>query len=417
MDSNHLTRIRGVNLMSSPRRPARALATLSVAALLLAACASEDAAPTNPPPAATATPGAATPAAMPAASPAGMEAPKPATTIPSMAPPPPGGTPAVPPAGGGEPVAAMPPNGTPAMPPAAAEPPPEMGTPTIFWLDLGNNSVYRANADGSMAERFASGGLLQAPDGITVDPVDKHVFVLNMGGVGVGGGNNASLVRYNLDGDGGEAIIPPGTRVGDQAFNTGKQVTMDRVNRKLYMGDREGSKVWRSDMDGSNLEVLVSGHEIRQVVGVAADPTVNHFYFSDRNGKKLFRAPMEMKAGQTHADRDDLELLYVDTASNAMPLDLELDLKSRTLYWTDRQQDKVFAMGMDLPAGEDAMTRTDVKTVAMGLNDVIGLGYDHQDGVLFATHSRAVSRMKADGSELKQIGMNGTTGIAFVRIP
>jgi len=144
---------------------------------------------------------------------------------------------------------------------------------------------------------------------------------------------------------------------------------------------------------------------------------MNHFYFTDRNGKKLFRAPMQLKAGQTHADRDDLELLYVDKAPNAMPLDLELDLKTRTLYWTDRQQNKVFGMPMDLPADENPMTRTDVKTIASNLTDVIGLGYDHQDGVLYVTHSRAVSRMKTDGTELKQIGMNGTTGIAFVRLP
>jgi DNA-binding beta-propeller fold protein YncE len=302
------------------------------------------------------------------------------------------------------------------MPPAAAEPSVETGTPTIFWLDITGGRVSRANADGSGAMLFASGAPLSGPDGITVDPVDGHVFVLNMGSV-IGGANNASLVRYKLDGSGAEVIIPPGTQVGGETFNTGKQVTMDRVNRKLYMGDREGSKVWRSDMDGSNLEVLVSGHGIQQIVGVAADPTMNHFYFSDRNGKKLFRAPMQLKDGQTHADRDDLELLYVDPAGNAMPLDLELDLESRTIYWTDRQQDPVFAMGMDLPAGEDAMTRGDVKTVAMGLNDVIGLGFDHQEGMLYATYSGSVARFKTDGSGMERIGSNGTTGIAFVRIP
>jgi sugar lactone lactonase YvrE len=265
--------------------------------------------------------------------------------------------------------------------------------------------------------RFASGPPLFAPDGIAVDPVDKHVFVLNMGGEGLGGANNASLVRYKLDGSGAEVIVPPGSKADGQTFNTGKQVTLDRVNRKLYMGDREGSKVWRCDLDGKNLEVLVSGHGLQQVVGVAPDPSKGHFYFSDRNGKKLFRANMKMPDGKTHADRDDVELLYLDKALNAMPLDIELDSKTRIMYWTDRQQNTVFGMPMDLPAGQDGMTRTDVKRVATNLRDVIGLAYDHQDGMLYVTHSGSVSRFKTDGSGLERIGMNGTTGINFVRIP
>jgi hypothetical protein len=192
---------------------------------------------------------------------------------------------------------------------------------------------------------------------------------------------------------------------------------MDKVNRKLYMGDREGSKVWRCDMDGKNLQVLISGHQIQQVVGVAPDPIKKQFYFSDRNGKKLFRANMEMPAGKTHADRDDVELLYVDKAANAMPLDIELDVKERIMYWTDRQQNKVFSMSMDMPMGMDGNTRTDVKVVAEGLVDVIGLGFDHEAKVLYATHSGSVSSFKAAGGDTpKRIGSNGVTGIAFTKI-
>lgn len=293
--------------------------------------------------------------------------------------------------------------------------PEDMGTPTLYWLAIIAKSATTAASDGGGAKPFAMGTPLPAPDGVTVDPVGKHVFILNMG-VATGGANNGSLFRFNLDGTGFEEIMKAGTKVGNDTFNTGKQVTIDRMNNKLYLGDREGSKVWRCDLDGKNLEVLVSAHGIMQVVGVAADPMKNEFYFSDRNGKKLFKANMKMPDGKTHADRDDLTLLYVDKAPNAMPLDLELDLKTRTLFWTDRQQNKVFSMPMDLPAGQDPMTRTDVKTVASNLTDVIGLGYDHQEGVLYATHSMTVSRFKTDGSDLKKIGTNGTTGIAFARI-
>ncbi|HET8938582.1 MAG TPA: hypothetical protein VFN67_34290 [Polyangiales bacterium] len=292
----------------------------------------------------------------------------------------------------------------------------EDNAPALFWLEIAGGTVTRAAADGSGAKVIASGAPLAAPDGVTVDPVGKHFFVLNMGNV-IGGSNSGSLVRYDLDGSNPEVIMKPGTKVDDITFNTGKQVTIDLQNHKLYLGDREGSKVWRCDYDGSNLEVLVSGHDIDQIVGVGADPKARQFYFSDRNGKKLFRANMDMPAGKTHENRDDVELLYVDKAQSAMPLDIELDVDKRIIYWTDRYQNKVFGMSMDMPDGETPMTRSDVKTIASNLSQPIGLALDHESGVLYVTHVGAVSSVKTDGSDLKMIGSNGSTGIAFVKFP
>jgi sugar lactone lactonase YvrE len=283
-------------------------------------------------------------------------------------------------------------------------------------LDIASGIVTKSGADGAGAMVVASGSPLSAPDGVTIDPEGKHFFVLNMGTV-IGGGNTGSLVRYDLDGSNPEVIMKPGAKAGDVTFNTGKQVTIDRVNHKLYLGDREGSKVWRCDLDGGNLEVLVSGHGVMQIVGVGADPTKRQFYFSDRNGKKLFRASMDMPAGETHADRKDVEMIYAEKAASAMPLDIELDLEHRQIYWTDRTQNKVFGMGMDMPAGATAMDRTDIKTVASNLTQAIGLAFDHKEGMLYVTSSGTVSMVKPDGTGLKSIGSSGSTGISFARIP
>jgi hypothetical protein len=306
-----------------------------------------------------------------------------------------------------------------AMDPATTPPaddvmlPHDTGTPTLIWLEIASGTVTKAGADGSNPMVIASSS--SAPDGVTIDPEGKHFFVLNMGTV-IGGGNGGSLVRYNLDGSGSEIIMPRGSMADGETFNTGKQVTIDRVNKKLYMGDREGSKVWRVDYDGKNLEVLISGHDIDQIVGVGADPTKRHFYFSDRNGKKLYRASMDMPAGKTHADRDDLELIYVEKVSNAMPLDIELDLELRQIYWTDRRRNMILGMNMDMPMGETADNRTDVKTVLDGLTEAIGLAFDHQEKTLFVTHSGTVTSVKTDGTGRKVIGSSGSTGISFARL-
>jgi hypothetical protein len=425
--------------------PHRNVSACALIALALVGCGSETATSTDGAGTAeTTTPATTGGAAGAVASASGSSATKPAasgTTTPSStsaapagsapATTPPAGATTTPPAG----AATTPPASAPTTPPTdPAAPPPaggatppttstdvelpvEMGTPTLFWLQIETNAAYTANADGSGQKVFATGSPMSAPDGVAVDTKDGWVYVLNMGSV-LGGSNSGSLVRYKLDGSSPETIMPARSMADGETFNTGKQVSMDKVNRKLYMGDREGSKVWRCDMDGKNLEVLISGHDIQQVVGVSPDPIAKQFYFSDRNGKKLFRAGMEMPAGKTHADRDDVELLYTDKAGNAMPLDIELDVKDRVMFWTDRQQNKVFSMPMDMPAGMDGNTRTDVKTVASGLTDVIGLGYDHEAKVLYATHSGTVSSFKADGSDMpKRIGTNGRTGLVFTKLP
>lgn len=299
--------------------------------------------------------------------------------------------------------------------PGTVQLPVDVGTPTLYWLEIVSGVVVKGSPEGGRQMNVVTGGMLSAPDGVTIDPEGKHFFVLNMGTV-IGGGNQGSLIRYNLDGSGGEAIMKAGAMADGETFNTGKQVTIDRVDKKLYMGDREGSKVWRCDYDGGNLQVLVSEHGVQQIVGVGADPTKKHFYFSDRNGKKLFRAGMDMPAGETHADRKDVELIYVEKVNNSMPLDIELDLEERMIYWTDRTQGKIQGMHMDIPAGETPENRTDVKTIKDGLTEAIGLAYDHQEKMLFVTHNGTVSKVKTDGSGFDGIGTSGRTGIAFARI-
>jgi sugar lactone lactonase YvrE len=400
MGSSTLTTVRGA---------------FGIAVLLVAGCAAEDATPVDTKTQGPAVMSTANPTAAVPSTPVATAQP-PAAMTPGMTPAP---APTAPPASTPSQMAPAPAGDTQATPPGAppVELPVEMGTPTLFWLDIGTDRAFRANADGSGAMQIAAGAPLSAADGVAVDPVDGHVFILNMGSI-TGGANNASLVRYGLDGSNPEVLIPPGTRVGDQAFNTGKQIAMDPVNRTLYMADREGGKVWRSDLDGKNLEVLVSGHGIMQVVGVGPDPINKHFYFSDKPGHKIFRAGMDMPDGQTHDNREDVELLYVDSDVRiASSLDIELDIEARRVYWTDKDQNIVFGMSMDMPAGQDANTRTDVENVVTGMTGVIGLAFDEQEGMLYATHSGSVSSFKTDGSDLKRIGMNGSTGISFVRLP
>ena len=48
---------------------------------------------------------------------------------------------------------------------------------------------------------------------------------------------------------------------------------------------------------------------------------------------RIFRAKIDIPKGETPADRTDIEVLFDGLPE---PIDLELDLKNRFIYWTDR---------------------------------------------------------------------------------
>ena len=67
--------------------------------------------------------------------------------------------------------------------------------------------------------------------------------------MGVPNRNDGKIERADLDGGNRKTIIPEG------ATFTPKQIHLDRKNRKLYWSDREGMRVMRSNLDGSNIDM------------------------------------------------------------------------------------------------------------------------------------------------------------------
>jgi hypothetical protein len=279
---------------------------------------------------------------------------------------------------------------------------------TLYWLDINASRVMRS-------QDFTSGAAIvmrtgTAPDGVAVDVAGGKVYWTNMGSLlGTGGG---SLQRANLDGSDVETIVPAGMA------QTPKQMQLDLVNGKLYFCDREGAKVWRANLDGSGLETIVSGHGFNQLVGVALDVAAGKFYFSDRNNRKILRANIEMPAGETGANRTDIEEMLV-FGSGAMPIDLDIDHENDLLYWTDRQLATVNRAGLEIPAGQTAMNRSDAETLVTGATEAIGLSLDVANNKMyFSELGGQVSEAALDGSGDRGIVSSGSaTGVAIAHLP
>ena len=295
-------------------------------------------------------------------------------------------------------------------------------TARLFFLSASSGQVFSANPDGSDLRTIVSEGK-RLPDGIVVDVEAGHLYWTNMG---VPTANDGSIERANLDGSDATHIVPPGSTF------TPKQLQLDERSRKLYWCDREGMRIMRANLDGTKIETLIDtsegdarpGKDIKKwCVGIALDVKAGQLYWTqkgpDNAGQgRIFRSDLEIPKGFSPANRKDIELLYDGLPE---PIDLELDLANRTIYWTDRgdppRGNTVNRAPMDPARGNG---KQQPAIIFDHLMEGIGIALDLKGGRMFLTDlGGSVYSANLDGSNKKTVlaAEGNLTGIAYAEIP
>ena len=291
----------------------------------------------------------------------------------------------------------------------------------LFFLDLGAGRVLSADPDGSNVRTLVIEGR-QLPDGLVVDAEAGHLYWTNMGSPK---SNDGSIIRCDLDGRNRVTVVPPGGTF------TPKQLQLDAVNGKLYWCDREGMRVVRANCDGSDVETLVDssrGDERPGVdakkwcVGIAIDVPGGKLYWTQKGGDnagegRIYRANIEIPPGETAATRSDVEVLYDDLPE---PIDLDLDLPGRMLYWTDRGDPPRGNTVSRAPMDSTPVGRSSPEIVFSHLMEGIGLALDLTGRRMFMTDfGGSVYSANLDGSEPKILlfAQGNLAGIAHAELP
>ena len=290
----------------------------------------------------------------------------------------------------------------------------------LFFLDVAGGRVLSANPDGSDLKTIVEEGR-KIPDGLVVDSAAGHMYWTNMGNPKA---NDGCILRSDLDGKNMTTVVQPGGTF------TPKQLQLEKEAGKLYWCDREGMRVMRANLDGSNIEILVDssggdnrpGPDARKwCVGIAVDAARGKFYWTqkgdDNAGQgRIFRANIELPRGASPANRQDIELLYDNLPE---PIDLDLDVAHRLMYWTDRgdppRGNTVNRASMDPAPG----ARKDPEILFSDLMEGIGLALDLKGGRMFFTDlAGSVYSANLDGSNKKTLlfAEGNLTGIAYAEI-
>jgi hypothetical protein len=288
----------------------------------------------------------------------------------------------------------------------------------LFVLELNAGVIHTMNTDGSDKKTIVTDCRLC--DGIVVDADAGHIYWTNMG---IPSLNDGSIERADVDGKNRKVIVPQGSTF------TPKQIHLDKRNAKLYWGDREGMRVMRCNLDGSKIENLVvagEGEDDRRdqtkwCVGITVDPKREQIYWTQKgpskgNQGRIFRANVEIPNGENAANRTDIEVLFDGLPE---PIDLELDLKNRVLYWTDRG---------DPPRGNTVnRAPIDVKPkpgaapeiLLTHLMEGIGIALDVPGNKMFVTDfAGSIYSANLDGSQERNFlyAQGNLTGIAYAEI-
>ena len=288
----------------------------------------------------------------------------------------------------------------------------------LFVLNVSGGCVFSANPDGSDKKVLVTD--CRNPDGIVVDARAGHIYWTDMG---VPTQNDGALERADLDGRNRKTIVPEGSTF------TPKQLHLDKQNGKLYWSDREGMRVMRSNLDGSKIETLVQTaqqdvdrRDARNwCVGIGVDAQRRQIYWTqkgpDDGGQgRIFRAGCEIPEGQSAVTRTDIELLYDGLPE---PIDLELDLANRVMYWTDRGDPPRGNTVNRAPMDADADMRPAPEILFSHLMEGIGIAIDIKGERIFMTDlAGSVYAGALDGSSKKTLlyAQGNLTGVAYAEL-
>ena len=199
------------------------------------------------------------------------------------------------------------------------------------------------------------------------------------------------IQRANLDGSNVEDLVTTG-------LTTPLGIALDVGRGKMYWADGGTSKIQRANLDGSNVEDLITTG-LTTPLGIALDVGRGKMYWTDGGTSKIQRANL---------DGSNVEDLV--TTGLRHPFGIALDVGRGKMYWPDNGTAKIQRANLDGSNVEDLITT--------GLDRPVGIALDVGRGKMYWTDSGTdkIQRANLDGSNVEDLittGLSVPVGIAL----
>ncbi len=253
----------------------------------------------------------------------------------------------------------------------------------MYIADGTNNSIMRSDLDGSNISTLVSTGVTN-PFSIDVGITNSKIYW--------GDFDDDNIKRSDLDGSNVETIIT----TAELATGMGEIIdfAIDETNAKLYWVDNSGGGfISRSNLDGSSPEnLLTSVNGLSTPMGIDIDETNSKLYWIDNGTDKIQKS-----------DLDGSNIEDVLTTGISSPQNLVLDVANSHIYWTEISDDEIKRVDFD-------GTNVTIIVTEIHLPYKIDIDFNNSKLVCTSYGPNLIHRSDLDGSNLETI-ITGADGV------
>ncbi len=245
----------------------------------------------------------------------------------------------------------------------------------VYWT---TDTIRRADLDGSNAEDVIAMYRVRNPYGMAIDPTGGKMYWT------CGSGR---VQRANLDGSGLEYIV---TAISGDASGIAVDPDGGKVYWVIKATGKEHAKIRRASLDGSSAETLVTAYWVTRPADVALDLGAGKMYWTDSGVDSIRRSDL---------DGSNIEVL-VDTGLN-VPAGIALDLVGGKVYWTDYGNHTIMRADLD---------GTNAETILSDLDNPWGIVVDSARGRIYWTsrYRNKIRQANLDGSSVEEMIVEGS---------
>ena len=238
------------------------------------------------------------------------------------------------------------------------------------------NKIYWAEFSGGLKSSDLDGSNVETITGISaqyikVDNNNKKIYYFK-------NDTNKGIYKADLDGTNPELVVLDDNIGGFE---------LDFVNGKVYWAEFNTNKLRRSNLDGTNIEDVVTS--IINPVSVALDVNNNKIYWTEYNGGKVRRANID------GTSKEDL------VTGLGQPVEVELDLANNKMYFTDRS--KVWASNLDGSSLVELSSGTGPQ----------GLAFDNIANKVYFGGGSGIYKIDSNGTNQTTLGNSTVLGNAW----
>ena len=241
----------------------------------------------------------------------------------------------------------------------------EEGGPTIYWVEEMGDSSYiirRMNLANGRHQDVVT--LSEYPIDIAIDTSEGKIYW----------SSRSTIKRANLDGTDIQLVT------GGLDF---VRIYLDVSGGKIYWLSQEQDKIQRADLDGANVEDIITGLS-DDPLDLAVDVSGGKVYWTHRYGQIYIR--------RADLDGANVEDLLIRT-ERAEPTDIDLDVSAGKMYWRVGRTGKIQRANLD---------GTDIKDI------VTGVGYgdialDVSRGKIYWSRGHNIQRADLDGANVEYL--------------